>query len=515
MKRESIASRHPHALPSSRYAGSRNHQAIGQTCTKRLLLRLFYTRSSLIQFLSVTGLQAAIAIVFFCGFAQSDTAIDPAWISQVDKIPERLRAQWNLSDFYQKHISVRGFAIVGSKRVSDNAMREAAWIVACVIGHRPEVLDAMTSQKVRLAVMAYSEYTTDLPEHSNLKPRVYWDRRARGLGASPAVPVVSCAEENILCYRNDPYSTENILIHEFAHAIHDTGMNRVDSTFDQRLEEAFQAAKKEGLWKGTYADSNRHEYFAEGFQCWFDDNRENDALHNHVNTRDELRNYDPRLAALVEETVGDISWKYQKPQLRKAEDRAHLQDFDIDRTPRFVWRDEPIPDSPEVLIQTELGDIELKLDYKAAPETVANFLRYVHEGFYSDGDFFRVVRDDNQKSDQVRISVLQGQANPKRANDFFPAIALERTNKTGLTHQRGTISMARTEPNTAQHHFFICLEDEPELDFGGKRNPDGQGFAAFGTVTKGMDIVEKIHSLPAKEQLLEKPIRIQRAIRLN
>ena len=515
MKRESIATRHPRLAAISRSVESRHYQAIGQAIAERLRYRAHQVGSSLIRFLSTIAAHAAIAIVLLSAAAQAETAIDPTWISPVEKVPDRLRAEWNLSDFYQKHISVRGFAIVGSKRVSDDAMREAAWIVARVIGHRPEVLDAMTSQKVRLAVMAYSEFTTDLPEHSNLKPRVYWDRRARGLGASPAVPVVSCAEENILCYRNDPYSTENILIHEFAHAIHDTGMNRVDSTFDQRLEDAFQAARKEGLWKGTYADSNRYEYFAEGFQCWFDDNRENDALHNHVNTREELRKYDPRLAALVEETVGDISWKYQKPQFRKAEDRAHLQDFDIDRTPRFVWRDEPIPDSPEVLIQTEIGDIELKLDYKAAPDTVANFLRYVHEGFYSDGDFFRVVRDDNQASDQVKISVLQGQASSKRANDFFPAIALERTNKTGLTHQRGTISMARTEPNTAQHHFFICLDDEPELDFGGKRNPDGQGFAAFGTVTKGMETVEKIHSLPAKEQLLEKPIRIQRAIRLN
>lgn len=441
--------------------------------------------------------------------------IESGWISEVGPVPDRLRAEWQLSDYYQKHISVRGFAILGSNKLSDNALREAAWIVAKMIGHRQDILDAMTAQKVRLAVMAYNEYTTDVPEHSDLKSRVYWDRRARGLGATPQVPVVSCAEENILCYRNDPYSTENILIHEFAHAVHETGMNKLDSTFDTRLEDAFQAAKQDGLWKGTYAESNRQEYFAEGVQCWFDDNRQNDALHNHVNTRSELQQHDPRLAKLVEEVIGTGEWKYLKPQYRDAADRQHLVDFDLKNVPRFQWRDEPIPDFPEVLIQTEMGDIEVRLNTKAAPKTVANFLRYVHEGFYSDGQFFRTVREDNQANDSVKISVLQAQANPKRESEFFSAIELERTNATGLRHLAGTISMAREGPDTAQDHFFICLSDQPELDYGGKRNRDGQGFAAFGEVTKGMDVVQQIHSQPAQEQALIKPIRIQRAIRLN
>lgn len=460
-------------------------------------------------------LLSCISLVSVLSASAVADEFDPKWIGEVEAVPERLRAEWNLSDFYQKRIAVRGFSILGSKKVSDNALRESAWIVAKMIGHRPDILDAMTAQKVRLTVMAYTEYTTDVPEHSNLKSRVYWDRRARGLGATPDVPVVSCAEENVLCYRNDPYSTENILIHEFAHAVHETGMNKIDSTFDQRLEDAFQLAKKEGLWKGTYAESNRQEYFAEGVQCWFDDNRENDALHNHVDTRTELREYDPRLAKLVEEVIGDISWKYAKPLERAAADRSHLIDYDGQNTPRFQWRDEPIPATPEVLIQTEMGDIEVRLNTKAAPKTVANFLKYVHEGFYSDGVFFRTVRDDNQPDSPVKISVLQAQANPNKAADFFPAIPLERTRDTGLKHLRGTISMAREGPDTAQDHFFICITDQPELNFGGKRNPDGQGFAAFGEVTKGMDVLEKIHQLPAKEQTLEKPIRIQRAIRLN
>jgi cyclophilin family peptidyl-prolyl cis-trans isomerase len=457
----------------------------------------------------------ALPFVLICGWNAAADEFDPKWIGEVESVPDRLRSEWNLSEFYQKHISVRGFSILGSEKVSDNALRESAWIVARMVGHRPDVLDAMTSQKVRLAVMAYNEYTTDIPEHSHLKSSVYWDRRARGLGATPDVPVVSCAEENVLCYRNDPYSTENILIHEFAHAIHETGMNKVDATFDQRLENAYQAAKEEGLWRGTYAESNRQEYFAEGVQCWFDDNRENDALHNHVDTRTELVAHDPRLAKLVEEVIGDISWKYNKPLERTQQDRQHLQDYDAVNTPRFQWRDEPIPTNPEVLIQTELGDIEVRLNAKAAPKTVANFLRYVHEGFYSDGVFFRTVRSDNQPDNPIKISVLQARANPKKEAELFPSIPLERTSDTGLRHKRGTISMAREEPDSGQDHFFVCLQVQPELDFGGKRNPDGQGFASFGEVTKGIEILEKIQQLPAKEQTLETPIRIQRAIRLN
>ena len=118
--------------------------------------------------------------------------------------------------------------------------------------------------------MAWNEYTTDVPEHKHLQPRVFWDRRARGLGGSP----VSCGEENLLGYPGDPYSTENLLIHEFSHAVHGIAMQSLDPTFDTRLKEAFESARQKGLWKGTYAGQNRDEYWAEGAQDWFDNNRE-------------------------------------------------------------------------------------------------------------------------------------------------------------------------------------------------------------------------------------------------
>lgn len=163
-----------------------------------------------------------------------------------------------------------------------------------------------------------------------------------------------------------------------------------------------------------------------------------------------------------------------------------------------------------VLIRTEAGDIELALDAKAAPVTTANFLRYVDGKFYDGGLFHRTVirKPDNQPDNLVKIEVIQAGVNPARAQDSFPPIPLERTNKTGLRHVDGAISMARLGPDTATSDFFICVGDQPQLDFGGRRNPDGQGFAAFGRVVKGMEVVRRIQQSPAEGQKLTPPIKI-------
>jgi cyclophilin family peptidyl-prolyl cis-trans isomerase len=430
-------------------------------------------------------------------------------------IPAEVRERFTLDPFYQKHVLVGGMPIVASAKCSDHAVREAAWVVQRVLGARTDLLQAMAENRVRLAVMAATEYTTDVPEHSKLEPRVYWDRRARGLGATPSNPCVSCAEENLLGFPGDPYFEENILIHEFAHAVHETGLSKTDPTFDGRLRKAYKTAINAGLWKGTYAAVNHHEYWAEGVQCWFDDNRENDALHNHVNTRAELKAYDAELAKLCAEVLGEGEWKYVKPAKRDAKDRTHLAGYDPKKAPRFVWRPEPIPEKAKIAIHTEHGEIHAELDYKAAPKTVENFLTYAHRGLYNGGRFFRTVTAENQPNDAVKIQVIQGEADAKQADQFLPAIPIERTRDTGLKHLDGTLSMAREEPDTAQHSFSICVGDQPDLDFGGKRNPDGQGFAAFGRVTKGMEIVRKIQALPAEGQTFKTPVRIQRVIRLN
>lgn len=162
----------------------------------------------------------------------------------------------------------------------------------------------------------------------------------------------------------------------------------------------------------------------------------------------------------------------------------------------------------QVIIETEAGEIRVTLADDKAPGTVANFLHYVDAGMYDGGRFHRVVRLDNQPHDDIRIEVIQGGVNLERVTENGAPIPLERTSETGLRHVDGTISMARFRPDSAVSDFFICIGDQPELDFGGKRNPDGQGFAAFGQVTQGMDVVRAIQSGVTDGQTLIFPARI-------
>ena len=175
---------------------------------------------------------------------------------------------------------------------------------------------------------------------------------------------------------------------------------------------------------------------------------------------------------------------------------------------------ERLIEPPRVRLQTRLGNIDLECDTRRAPLTTSNFLRYVRSGLYDGGLFHRTVTLSNQPANKVKIEVIQGAANPARSNQFAHPIVLERTRDTGLRHRHGTVSMARAEPDSAQDEFFICLGDQPELDFGGRRNPDGQGFAAFGRVTQGLDVVKKIQQAPAESQTLTPPVHIQRAFLL-
>ena len=247
--------------------------------------------------------------------------------------------------FYTQRLYAKGFPIVSSAKVNPYALKEGEYLVNQMLAHRPDVREAMIKSGARMCIMAHNEYTTDLPEHKRLEnvptkesvgktPKDYWDSRARGLGGSEQDPVCSAAEENILSFEGDPYATECIFIHEFAHNIHLRGMNNVDPSFDVRLRQAYDAAMKADLWKGKYASMNHHEYFAEGAQSWFDDNRVNDAAHNHVHLREQLIEYDPTLASLCREVFGDAAFRYTKPTKRW---KDHLKGYDPQKAPRFVW----------------------------------------------------------------------------------------------------------------------------------------------------------------------------------
>lgn len=159
-----------------------------------------------------------------------------------------------------------------------------------------------------------------------------------------------------------------------------------------------------------------------------------------------------------------------------------------------LFQSTPPPKPVVVVFETELGAITMEIDVAHAPITAANFLKYVDGKFYDGGVINRSVRPDNTRRHDVEIQVIQFQSDASRRRDMFPAIPLERTSVTGLHHTDGALSMARSGPDTAQASFSIMIGDQLSLDFGGARNADGQGFAAFGKVTAGMDVVKKIQA---------------------
>jgi peptidyl-prolyl cis-trans isomerase A (cyclophilin A) len=176
-----------------------------------------------------------------------------------------------------------------------------------------------------------------------------------------------------------------------------------------------------------------------------------------------------------------------------------------------------------VRVQTELGDIVIEVDQAKAPITAANFLRYVDAGHYDGGIWHRTVKMDNQPESTIKIEVIQAGVNPERAKQGFDPITLERTNVTGILHKDGVVSMARGTPDSATSGWFICINDQPSLDFGGLRNPDGQGFGAFGRVVSGMEVVRKIQLAPSsadrktntEAQRLTPPIKIIKVARVG
>ena len=258
---------------------------------------------------------------------------------KITKPPKAL----NVPVQHTKFISAGGFPIVAGPSVSDYALREAAFWVNQLLVARPDAKAAMIKSGTRLCIIGVNQFTCDLPEFAELgtgndidgvNPRDWWDARARGTGGSESDPYCSVGEENILGYKGDPYAKESILIHEFAHSIHLRGMNAVDPTFDARVKQAYRGALAAGLWKGKYAAVSHAEYFAEGVQSWFDNNRENDHDHNHVNTRAELLAYDPKLAELCREVFKDTEIRYTKPAMRLT---GHMQGYDLEKAPTFAW----------------------------------------------------------------------------------------------------------------------------------------------------------------------------------
>jgi alpha-glucosidase len=227
---------------------------------------------------------------------------DKAADAKVTPVPKEVIERYKLdTGFYKKHVDYKGFSILGSAKVSDTALLEARYLIDQLLRGREDILKAMIKAGCRFMVMAPTEMTTDVPEQRHWNKQ-YWDRRARGMGGK----LSSCGEENLLNLKGDRYNRENILIHEFNHAVHQHGLRSVDPTFDKRLRETYKKAMEKELWKGTYSATNAAEYWAEGVQAYFDCMRPQYG----ANTREKLRKYDPELFALVDGVYKQSRFRY-------------------------------------------------------------------------------------------------------------------------------------------------------------------------------------------------------------
>lgn len=173
------------------------------------------------------------------------------------------------------------------------------------------------------------------------------------------------------------------------------------------------------------------------------------------------------------------------------------------------------PDTPHVIIESQAGDIEVELYPKQAPETVAAFLSYVDSGYYKNSNFYRVLNEENQPTGSDASELIQGgiwRSDHAKAVSL-PGVPHEPTSMTHILHKDGVVSLARLAPGTGSTEFFICIGDQPGFDYGGKNNPDGQGYAAFGKVVRGMDVVRLIYEMPEDNQAFTPPVAIKNIVR--
>ena len=256
----------------------------------------------------------------------------------VASIPDSLRKEYRLDLFYKKYTVIVDIPIIGSENVSDYAFLECAWTLDHLLHGRTMAHDALLKSKVRVGIIAVTEYTMDIPENQRpdmIARGAYNDRRSRGLGGRR---FTTCAEENLLNLRGDHYVRENITIHEFSHTVASC-IRAVNSDWYDRLREAYQQAKERGDYGKSYAITDEQEYWAEGAQCWFDCANPRNA--GGAANRDQVKAKDPALAKLLTEVYGDGPWRYVKPANRPADETLHLVGLDRSKMPAFDMRKSP------------------------------------------------------------------------------------------------------------------------------------------------------------------------------
>lgn len=272
-----------------------------RTCKKRYTAPLI----AVLVFFLLTGCSGTIPGHQTGIDSTSVTAIQDDTAIYVSTLPEELQ----LDTFYKKYLKVLGIPIVGSEQVPDDAFYSVQEKVIEMTSMRPDILKKMIENKAQITIIGKKELTTDMPEYRDWNDPSQsegtdWNTRGRGYGATTQVPITSCAEENLLCYdeSNDRWYNEDIFIHEFAHSFYALGIRFIDKDIDKEMQAALDNAIAEGLWENTYARTNFDEYFAEGVQDWFNVNATaipTNGIHNQISTRQELKEYDPVLYAII------------------------------------------------------------------------------------------------------------------------------------------------------------------------------------------------------------------------
>ena len=250
----------------------------------------------------------------------ADVPFDVTNIPEPVPPPKEVRDFFQLDPYYQQWINVRGFPVFASEEVSSYALKEAAWILGHMIGHRPDVLRVMAERTVRFSIVPHNKHTSDMPESNTGRLSFFWDVRHRAVHCR-GCPIASKTEEGLIGQSSSP-------IHNFGHLLQDWGFG-VDPTLNNRVTALFDMAKAEGLYQGRYAGSTESEYWAEGVASWFHNTHPNNVAH----TRLALKKYDPRLAKLLTEFFGDGDWRYTQPATRTH--LPHLQGFNPQEAPIY------------------------------------------------------------------------------------------------------------------------------------------------------------------------------------
>lgn len=272
----------------------------------------------------ILSIVSAALVIVGCATGNNKPASETAQADPEDElvIPECVVTtppdSLHLDSFYKKYVDVNGIPLVSSWRVPDSCFVAAhRTLYAMTSMLSPEIMNAMRKAHARVGIMARYEGTYNIPEHKYMMAdtSINWDLRARGLGGTLYEPLTTCAEENILAYQIDKYHAEDILIHEFSHAIHLIGILQVEPDINDRIKACQDKALAAGKWANTYAGTNYEEYWAEGVQDWFNVNAEvehPDGKHNWVNTREELKEYDPDLYQLISQYFPETNLQISK-----------------------------------------------------------------------------------------------------------------------------------------------------------------------------------------------------------